>query len=371
MKLRLRPAIGAATRLGQAVTFTDRNVQTPKSMQWNLNVQQSLPGSVVLEVGYAGNRSLNLTGNLQLNQLPDSALALGDALRELAPNPFFGQITIGPLSSRTVTRAQLLRPFPQFDAVTAANATYATSTYHALVVSANRRFTRGLALNASYTFSKLLDQATGPFAGETLGGGAIQSVYNLRSEWSISELDAPHRFVLNGIWALPFGARRGQAPKGVADAIVGGWELSGIYAFQSGNPLGVTSTTNTTFSLGGGQRPDLKPGVDPVLPASERTINRWFNPDAFAAPPQYTYGSSPRTFGNLRADRLSNVDFSVIKNTRLTERFTLQFRSEFFNLLNTPRFAPPNVNFGNPQFGRVNNQTNQSRVVQFALKLLY
>lgn len=362
--------LGPATLLGESVRFSDRNIRTPHSVQWNLNVQRELPGGFLLELGYAGNRGLKLPEDLELNQLPNSALALGGALRDLVPNPFFGQITAGPLSSATVSRAQLLRPYPHFTGVVAVASTWATSNYHALLISANRRFRRGLTLNASYTFSKLLDQATGGFAGEMLGGGNPQDFYNRRADRSISSLDATHRFVVNGVWSLPFGPERLWRPTGFMGVLLGGWELSGIVAFQSGGPLGVISNVNTTFSQGGGQRPNVT-GLDPRVPDGERSITRWINPAAFVAPPPYTFGNAPRTFSRLRSDGLANVDVSLVKNTRMTERLTLQFRSEFFNFLNTPRFAPPNTSFGNPLFGTVSNQANQPRVVQFALKLIY
>ncbi|MBI4470467.1 MAG: TonB-dependent receptor [Acidobacteria bacterium] len=362
--------LGLATLLGQSINFTDRNIRTPYSEQWNLNLQRELPWEILLEIGYAGNRGLKLQENLTLNQLPDSALALGNALNELVPNPFFGQIASGPLSSRTVARAQLLRPYPQFDSITATNSTWTASSYHALVVSADRRFSRGLAVMASYSFSKLIDQATGAFTGEVLGGGAIQDYNNLRSERSISSLDAPHRLVISGIYSLPYGAGKRWRPLGNASVILSGWELSSIATFQSGGPLGITSASNTTFSRGGGQRPNLT-GISPQLSDGERSVTRWINPAAFTAPPPFTFGNAPRTFGNLRSDGVANVDLAVVKNTRLVEQATLQFRGEFFNLLNTPRFAPPNTSFGSPLFGTVNNQANQPRVIQFALKLIY
>ncbi|MBI4468268.1 MAG: TonB-dependent receptor [Acidobacteria bacterium] len=361
--------LGPATQLGQTINFTDRNVRTPYAEQWNLNMQRQLPGDILLEIGYAGSQGLKLQQDLSLNQLPDSALALGNSLNEQVPNPFFGQIAAGPLSSQTVARAQLLRPYPQFDSITAVNSTWAASSYHALVVSADRRFSRGLAATISYTFSRLMDQATGNFFGETLGGGAIQNYNNLRTERSISSLDATHRLVISGIYAVPFGTNNWWRRSGIPSLILNGWELSGIATFQSGSPLGITSVSNPTFWRGV-QRPNLT-GISPQPPDRERSVTRWINPAAFAAPPPFAFGNVPRTFGNLRSDGVANVDLAVIKNTRLAERATLQFRSEFFNLLNTPRFAPPNTSFGTSQFGTVGNQANQPRVIQFALKLIY
>jgi hypothetical protein len=301
--------------------------------------------------------------------LPDSALALGDGLRAQIDNPFFGQITTGALAGEKISRAQLLRPYPHFLSVVAANSSFASSSYHAALVSAQRRFSRGLTLNGSYTFSKLIDLATGNFNGETLSNAGFQNYNNLRADRSLSALDAPHRFVINGLYALPFGDGRRFKPKGAAGAVLNGWELSAIYTYQSGGPLAFSNATNTTFSQGGGQRPTLI--GDPALPEGERSLARWFNIAAFAAPAAYTFGSAPRSLGSVRSAALSGIDFSVVKNTKVRENVALQFRAEFFNLTNTARFAPPNTSFGSAAFGQANALSNQPRVVQFALKLIY
>ena len=360
-------SLGGATLLGQSVRFTDRGLRQSYSAQWNLNVQKELPGQMLLEVGYAGNRGLKLQQDRELNQLPDSALALGDGLRTQVPNPFFGQITTGPLASRTVSRAQLLRPYPHFLSMVSTNATFASSSYHAAVASLQRRFQNGVTINGSYTFSKLIDLATGAFAGEALSNAGFQNWNNLRLDRSLSALDAPHRLVINGLYALPIGAGRRFQPRGVGGAILNGWEVSAIYTYQSGGPLGFSSATNTTFAQGGGQRPNLI--GDPSQ--GERTLSRWFNTAAFAAPTAYTFGSAPRSLGSVRSDGIGNLDFSAVKNTRLLEGLALQFRAEFFNFTNTPRFAPPNTAFGSAAFGQVTAQSNQPRVVQFALKLIF
>jgi outer membrane receptor protein involved in Fe transport len=361
--------LGAATLLGQNIRFTDRNIRQSYSAQWNLSVQRELPWQLLVEAGYAGNRGLKLQQDLELNQLPDSALALGDGLRTQVTNPFVGQINSGALATATVARAQLLRPFPHFLSVVSANAAFASSNYHAAIASVQRRFSNGLTVNGSYTFSKLIDLALGQFAGETVSNAGFQNFNNLRADRSLSALDAPHRLVINGLYALPFGAGRKFNPKGAAGAILNGWELSAIYTYQSGGPLAFSSATNTNFSQGGGQRPNLV--GDPVLPEGQPSLTSWFNTAAFAAPVAYAFGSAPRSLGNVRSDALSSTDFSVVKNTKLYESMALQFRAEFFNLTNTVRFAPPNTSFGSAAFGQVSAQSNQPRVVQFALKLIY
>src|SRR5262249_59047101 len=161
-----------------------------------LNVQRELPGKIHLEAAYVGSRGVKLNADRELNQLHDSALAQGNALRDLVTNPFAGQITSGALSASRISRAQLLRPFPQFLSVVETNATWGASSYHSLQLKGERRFASGFTVLASYSFSKLIDDVTGAFAGETIASGAFQNFNNLRAERSISALDVPQRLVL-------------------------------------------------------------------------------------------------------------------------------------------------------------------------------
>lgn len=355
---------GLGTLLGQSIQFYDRGNKTPYSAQWNFNIQRELPGAVVFEVGYVGTRGLNLLENLVLNQLPAGQLALGDALRTQIPNPFFGQITVGPLANRTVARAQLLRPYPQFDGVNSQAASWASSSYHSLQMRAEKRYVSGLTMLGTYTWSKFLDYGTGPFGGETLGGGNFQDNNNRAANWASSTLDQTHRVTANAVYELPFF----RTANGWKRTVLGGWQFGGIWTAYSGGPLGVTSNVNNTFSQGGAQRPNWN-GQNPC--AADPTPDRWLDPSVFSNPPAYAFGTAPRTFNGCRSDSISQIDATITKNTRFGERFNIQFRAEAFNLVNSVRFSPPNTAFGNPQFGIVNAQQNQPRVIQFGMKLLF
>ena len=356
-------SLGLATLQGQSIQFYDRGNITPYSSQWNFTIQRDLPGSAVIEVGYLGTRGVSMPENRQLNQLAPEHLALGDALRQQVANPFFGQIAVGPLSNRTVARAQLLRPFPHFDGVASQGATWATSSYHALMARAEKRYASGLNLLVSYTYSKYMDFGTGPFGGEALGASNFQNWYDLASEWSPSTLDQTHRYVTNVVYELPFF----RTSQGWRRTVLGGWQTGVIWMGFSGGPLGVTSAVNNTFSQGGGQRPNWN-GMNPCV--ENPTPQRWLDGSVFSVPAPYRFGTAPRTFGGCRSDITSQVDVTFSKNTRFREKWNVQFRAEMFNITNTPRFAPPNQNFGNPQFGVVNSQGNQPRIVQFGLKLI-
>jgi TonB dependent receptor len=362
-------ALGAATFLGQSVSFYDRTNRVPYSLQWNYDIQRELPRNVLFEVGYVGTHALKLPQDRSLNQLPDSALALGDGLRQLVPNPFYGQIAIGPLASPTVARALLMRPYPQFQDVTSSANSWGSSNYNALQVKIEKRYAKGFTLLGSYTYSKAMDYLTGVFNGESVGAttgsgtGGIQNWNNLKGEYSPSALDETHRLIINGVYELPFFHQQ----SGAVGHILGGWAVAAIGSYYSGGPLGITAATSNTFAQGGGQRPNWN-GVNPVI--SDPLPSHWFDTTAFSVAPAYHFGATPRTLNGLRSDGSHQVDLSVHKNTNIGERLRLQFRAEAFNIANTPRFGVPNLSFGNAQFGVVSAMQNQARVLQFALKFM-
>jgi hypothetical protein len=358
-------SLGLATLLGQTVQFFDRGNYVPYSSQWSFNIQRELPWSSVVEIGYAGSRGIGFQEGRAFNQLPDSALALGDGLRQQVANPFFGQIPVGILSRPTVARAQLLRPYPHFDGVQSQNASWASSTYHALEAKVEKRYAKGLSALVSYTWSKLMDYGIGPFAGETLGATSFQNNNALANDWGTSISDQTHRFIANAVYELPFFKSSGPV---IARKALGGWQLGGIWMAFSGGPLGITSAVNNTFAQGGGQRPNWN-GTSACVP--NRSPVRWLDNAVFSVPAPYSFGNAPRTFNGCRSDNTIQLDATLTKNTRLTEKLNLQFRTEVFNLANTARFAPPNQNFGNPQFGTVNAQGNMPRIIQFGLKLIF
>lgn len=357
-------SLGAATQLGQAINFYAGSV-TPYAANWNFSVQRELPWNVLLETGYTGSRGLKLQIDNQINTLTGANLALGAALRDTVANPFFGQIANGILAPATVSRAQLLRPYPQFDSVNALQSNIANSSYHALEVKTEKRYSKGLSVMFSYTWSKSIDLATGAFGGETISSGAIQNFHNLRNEYAPSGIDQTNRFIANALYELPFFSTR----KGMVGRWLGGWQLGGIFSAYSGSPLGITQSSNNTFSQGGGQRPNWT-GVSAAL--ANPTVDKWFDTSQFTlVSTPYTYGNLARTLGGLRSNGVRQLDFTMVKNTVIRERLKLQFRGEFFNLTNTPQFAPPGTALGTSTFGVVTAQNNQPRVIQFAMKLSF
>jgi hypothetical protein len=356
--------LGSATQLGQVVDFYGRNNATPYSGSWHFSIQRDLGKNMLLETGYTGSRGLKLPFNVQLNELPDADLALQGQLRTLVANPFYPQIAKGTLASSTVAYAQLLLPYPQFGQVTSDNADLANSTYHALEVKFEKRYSHGLTALGSYTYSKTMDLGTGAFGGDNISAGVIQDYNNLRGEYAPSALDQTHRFIGNLVYELPFL----KDQKGVVGRLLGGWETGLILSLYSGSPLGISEATSTTFAQGGNQRPNWT-GISAAL--SNPTPQRWFDISQFSLAAPYTFGNVARTLGGLRSDGLKELDFTVNKTFAIHERLKLQFRAECFNLTNTPQFAPPATALGSANFGSVSAQNNQPRIVQLALKLLF
>jgi len=228
------------------------------------------------------------------------------------------------------------------------------SSYNALWLTLNKRTTRGLQFNASYTFSKSID-----YNSLSSQGVVVQDSYNLVNDRGLSDFDARHRFVVNAIYDLPFRGNR----------LVQGWQLGVISQAQTGNPLNIL-TANTGFTGNRTVRPDV---TGPIVITGNPA--QWF-----ADPTVFTAGASPH-FGNLGRNAVTgpnfvNTDFSVIKNTKVTERLNTQLRVEMFDIFNHPNFGNPGRILGNG-FGVVTNTRfptgdfGSSRQIQFALKLLF
>jgi hypothetical protein len=366
--------LGPLSFLGNDVTYFERDRATSSTRQWNLNVQRELPGSMLLDVAYAGSHGTNLIGSpYDLNQLDPQYLSLGLALDDRVPNPFVGVIPPGtPLSGATIARRQALRPYPDYLIITVANPSIRSSDYHSGQLKLERRFSRGLAFLGSYTFSKLIgDVGRNIIDFGTVGGSPQNSVrcgqdekFDRAACRSIEPQDVTHQFVLSTVYELPVGrGRRYLASGGVLGHILGGFQVNGILALRSGLPLIIRGASN-----GAADRPNLV--GDPELPADERTARRWFNTGAFAAPPPFTYGNTPRALANVRGPGFASVDFSVSKNVEFTATMRLQFRAEFFNLFNRVNFDQPNQNFLSSGFGEITTAGDPRRV-QFGLKLYF
>ncbi len=335
--------------LGQGVFGVDRKVGSGYSQQWNLTVQKTIGKNLNLEAGYLGSKNTRLgVPDVNLNQLPASDLALGQALLAQVPNPYAG--------GATITVQQLLRPYPRFTTVALFRDNVGNSSYHALAAKMEKRLSQGLTFTFAYAFSKLIDDASSVFSNTVLTGPIanypVADSFNRHLEKDLSNGDIPRVFSAGGVYRIP---RLWKTS---------GWQIAGIVRVQSGDTVAVAQATNFNSNLGyGTQRPNRV--GNPNSPAG-RSAAKWFDTAAFTLAPQFTIGNSSRN--PVRGPGLQNADLMLGKTFRLTERANLEFRAEVFNAGNTPPLNDPNGTFGAPAFGTITSAGNP-RVFEFAAKL--
>ena len=350
--------------------------------QWNFNIQRQLADGTLVDVAYAGSKGTSLPVNAQtINQLPDQHLSLGTQLNEQVPNPFHGtSIATGALSQPTVARGQLLRPFPHFTNVAMAGPTNRSSTYHSFQAKIERRFAGGASLLASYTAGKLITDA-GTLTGwlDGLEGFSAQgwatggNNNDLRSLKSLAAFDVSQRFVLSYVLDLPFGKGKpiGGNLSGAANAVIGGWGVNGVTTIQRGFPIGVGTSRNLSNSFGGSQFPNNN-GTSAEFSGDPQTrLKEYFRTDVFSQPAAFTFGNTGRVLPDVRGPGTAQWDFAIFKRTQISERVGLEFRTEFFNLFNTPIFRHPGSSLGTPQFGVISGTRGVPRLVQFGLRVLF
>lgn len=361
--------------LGQSVYSVTRNLGSGYVQQWNLSVQRQLMQNLSFEIAYIGSKATHLgVPDYNLNQLTAAQLATGNnpgsTLTKSVPNPFFGQIpTSSSLGGPTMSNAQLLKPYPKFQNVILFRNNIGNSNYNGLYVKLEKRFSRGLTFLFSYTHSKLIDDASSVFdASLTTGSVANFSVadsFNRRLERDVSSGDIPNVTAISYTYDLPVGPGHGLHPEGVVGKFANGWQIAGFVSLQSGLPLAVTQTTNfNAFAGFATQRPTCIANTE--LPASQRSIAKYFNTAAFQITPQFQIGTCSRNA--VRGPAYRDGDVSLIKRTVIRESLSVDFRAEVFNLTNTPPLGAPNVTAGSSAFGTIIS-AGDPRVFQLALKL--
>lgn len=396
------PTQPQGAKLGPNLAFSSQNfaiseedAKTPMSQQWNLSLQQQIAGGILIDATYSGNHGTHLVaGGWDVNQIDPANYALGDALNQQVTNPCAGKVP-GTQGAATVARSQTLRPYPCLGSMGVRNPRLGNSIYHALLLTGEKRFSKGLVLLASYTWGKLLSDSeqsgTNSIGGEQIGITGYQNGrFNRRAERSVDPSDISHRFVLSGIYELPFGkGKRFDLKNGFANLVVGGWQINTITTFSAGLPLVVRGANNRLADRPNLLRkPDLPSNfVNPTPgfnPANDLGI-LWFDPSAFANPADWTFGNTPRTLPNFRTPGAINSDLSLFKTFQLAESLKLQFRAEAFNAFNHVNLSAPNATFGNDRrlvngvqyagntsvsFGYITG-SRDPRNVQFALKLMF
>ena len=316
-----------------------RDLRTGYMQHWNFNVERQLGRDSVIEAAYVGSKGTKLLTARDINQPQPSVLPPG--------LPF------------------VPRPDPRFDDIDLLESR-ANSNYNALQLRFQQRLTRGFSALASYTWSKSIDDASNFFssAGDP---NFPQNSFNVAAERGRSNFDVAHRLSVSYSYAFPF-----KRNDGFVGTLLSGWETFGIVTLQTGRPFTVallseidnSGTGRSILGFGANDRPNLV--GNPEL--SDPTTLQWFNTTAFAFPAPGTFGNAGRNI--LEGPGFQNVNASLLKNTRLTERVNLQFRAEAFNLFNHPNFNLPDNFLGSPTFGRITS-ARDPRHIQFGLKLLF
>jgi hypothetical protein len=361
MRTTFGSALSDAARVGLVPTSVDHNFENAYVQSWNLNVQREVTSNLGVTIGYFGSKGTHLRIQRNINQYRSDGARTFPTLS--SNSPILAGAKLGNILE---------------------NDSAGNSSYNALWVTANQRLSRGLQFNASYTFSKSID-----YNSLNTQGVVVQDSFNIRGDRGLSDFDARHRFVFNWLYELPFKGNR----------LIEGWQLSSIAQLQSGNPINVITNINSftgTMTL----RPDL---IGPINIIGKASPGLWFtntvcdprvtvstaagfctSSSVFALPVSssgvFHLGSLGRNV--ITGPDFKNLDFSVLKNTRITESLRLQFRTEVFDLFNHANLGQPGrvATVGSASFGLITptngtrfptSDSGSSRQLQFALKLIF
>ena len=359
--------------LGQSVYTANRTAGSGYVQQWNLAIQRAFTNNLSAEIAYVGSHIVHVgIPDSNLNQLTAAELAEGPSLLAQVTNPYYGQLPASSsIGGKTVSAAQLLKPYPRFLNIATYRNNSGGSNYNAIEAKVEQRLSHGISLLASYTHSRLIDDASAVFSTTVLSSPNSNSLVAADTfrpwlERDSSSGDMPNVTSFSGIYALPAGRGHAFASTGMGDALLGGWALNAVLSLQSGMPVTVTQATNYNAFAGFAlQRPNIVAKTS--LPADKRTTARFFNTAAFVTAPQFTIGNASRN--PVRGPAYRNLDIALVKHTHLLENTSAEFRAEVFNITNTPAFNKPNGSFGAPAFGSITSTTTDPRVIQFALRL--
>ena len=379
-KLPLNPAgpIPATAKLVPGGVQPD--MQTPTLISYSLRLQRELSPNTSLSVGYVGSHGYHELIGIDANE-PVPVICPASPCPANYPATFPVGLANTPVPAGTFFVPTAVRGNPTL-ANTWSWFSEGDSSYNALQVDVNRRFSSGLSLRGVYTFSKALDDGDSLNATTSGGGPALASnPYNLRSDRGRATYDVTHVAVINATYALPIGSGKrffGDL-SGFRNTLAGGWTVNSIVTAQTGFPF--TPQLSYNPSNNGDTRNPVRPFVNPAFtgPIILGNPKEWFNPAAFLAPSNTAANAG--FYGNLARNTLvgpglATWDFSALKDTRIRERLTLQFRAEIFNLLNRANFNQPNeVVFTpsgvSPTAGLITSTSTTARQVQFGLKLLW
>ncbi|MGI8960960.1 MAG: carboxypeptidase regulatory-like domain-containing protein [Bryobacteraceae bacterium] len=353
------------------------DLETPTLISWSFRIQQELTANTALTLGYVGSHGYHELIGIDANE-PFPVVCPASPCPAMYPSNFPVGLANAPVPTGTYYVPTATRANPAL-ANTWTYFSEGDSSYNALQVDLNHRFEGGFSLRGVYTWSKTIDDGDSLNATTSGGEPALASnPFDLRADRGLANFDVRNVAVISAIYALQFGHAK-QIPakgSGFGNALASGWTVNSIVTIQSG--FHFTPQLSYNPSNNGDTRNPVRPYVNPSFagPVILGAVNKWFNPAAFLAPPT---GSG--FYGNLGRDTLigpdlATWDFSLLKDTPIRERMSLQFRAEFFNLLNRANFNTPNVvvftpTGVSPMAGLITSTSTTSRQIQFGLKLLW
>ncbi|MCC6585653.1 MAG: TonB-dependent receptor [Bryobacterales bacterium] len=388
----LPPSIDPAFSNGNTVDWWQGQEMTraPENLFWTLTTQRQISANLVLEVGYNANVGTHLqTGVLNFNQVPTSVY--NDLINRFGPTQALNILRADITSSlaqqagirapypsfvnqRLRTVAQALRPFPQYQTISTAGQNgdkSGHSSYHAFILKADRRLSRGLTFQWNYVLSKLLTDSDTYFASNA----AAQDHYNRRLEKSIGQNDQTHILKFSTLWDLPFGKGRRWIQSGFLNQVIGGWRLAGIQVYSSGFPIAL-QRNNPLPIFNGQTRPVIDTYEDWRAPIAgskfDPNVDRFLKPASqFPAQPAYLMGNATRYNPKVRSPWGLSENVSLAKTFQITESMRIDLRGEAFNLLNRTIFGTGSTNLNAGTFGIVQDQANTPRQMQVGLKVYW
>ena len=369
------PFIDPAFANGTApLAVTPNGLTLPRWQNWSVTYQRQLTGNTMLGLSYIGNHGTRLPHNastlgVDANMNDPSVLALGATVLQSNINSAAAQAAgiRSPYPGFTGNVAQALRKYPQYQNIAWRGVPVGESQYHAVETVLERRFSRGLQARVAYTFSKLHNNSSENAQGSDGANATVQNPAD-PLEWSLSADDTPHVFLAGFTWEVP-GSESWSS--GVAKALLGGWNVSGVLRYESGRPFNITMANDLGgFLFNNQKRPNRVSGVEAVAANGDFDPNtdRYFNPAAWTDPGPLQFGNAVRRDDSVRDFPNYSEDLNIFKVFPMADQRKLRFEASIGNLFNRVFFCTPNTNWSSTAFGSVNTQCNQPRSVQFALR---
>jgi len=367
-----------------SISPVQQDLKNPRTQQWNVGIEYQLMRDLVMKATYIGAKSDFLEVSQPINPVATGIAPATSEADELSRMPQFTAVSIGESGTPTGSSNRL---DPRFNVVTQIQST-GTSNYHGFQLELLKRFSRGYSFDASYTLGHSLDDVSDVLGVLVNDSAAIQDPRNLRDNYANSQFDIRHRFVMNHLWELPLGRHM----SGLAGRVLGGWAFNGIMSIQSGFPTSIFATNRRgitdillvgdSFARANGDATAFTPVPDGsaaagAIPAPcSRGVNTsatttCTNTSGFSLTQPLLGNAGTSSRNALRLDNLVNFDWAVLKNTKVTEKVTVQFRWEAYNLFNHANFSGFVNDLTSSSFGVYSSTATDQRKMQMSLKFLF